>query len=43
MEVSARVPLKIATRASFRDKKPWKFRFVGYFSEAKMQESDQKS
>ena len=42
LEVRAPVSLKVATKGSLRAKKLWKFRFLGYFSNAKPEECDQK-
>ena len=43
LEVSAQISLKVATNNSFRDKKLWKFSFLGYFSKAKTGKCTQKS
>ena len=40
-EVGARVLFKVATKGSPRDKKLWKFRFLGCFSKAKTEECNQ--
>ena len=42
LEVGAPVSLKVATKGSFRAKKLWTFRFLGYFSNAKTEECDEK-
>ena len=43
LEVSAHVSLNVATKASFRDEKLRKFRFLAYFSKAKTEECDRKN
>ena len=43
LEVSADVSKKVVTKNPFRDKKRlWKFRFLGYFSNVKTEECNQK-
>ena len=42
MEVSAQAFLKVATKSSFRGKKYRNLAFLGYFSEAKTEECNQK-
>ena len=41
-EVGARVSLTVVNKGSTRGKKLWKFRFLGCFSKAKIEECDQK-